>query len=118
LKLERSIDNLARRLDRFDPVFPSSNKIGLNYWKGKAIIPFIDWMSIKDTQYALQYFPDDFDQDLTYIPEDGLEQGLKLEDAKIWNGIIINANSISCTNLGMLLLYNIKYVKFKESINV
>lgn len=26
-------------------------------------------MCIKDTQYALQYFPYDFDQMLTHIPE-------------------------------------------------
>jgi hypothetical protein len=85
LKLERSIDNLAKRLNRFDPVFPSSNKTGLNYWKGKAIIPFTDWMSIKNTQYALQYLPDDFDEMWTCISQEELEQGLKREDAKIWN---------------------------------
>jgi hypothetical protein len=35
----RSINNLVKRLDRFHPVFTSSNRTGLNYWKGKAIIP-------------------------------------------------------------------------------
>jgi hypothetical protein len=85
LKLNRSINNLAKRLDKFDPVFPSSNKTGLNYWKGKAIIPFADWMRIKDTQYALQYFPDDFDEMWTCISQEELERGLKREDAKIWN---------------------------------
>jgi hypothetical protein len=85
LKLNRSIDSLAVRLDRFDPVFPSSNKTGLNHWKGKAIIPFTDWMSIKDTQYALQYFLDDFDEMWTCISQEELEQGLRREDAKIWN---------------------------------
>jgi hypothetical protein len=85
LKLERSIDNLSKRLDKFDPILPSSNKIGLNFWKGKAIIPFTDWMSIKNTSYALQYLPDDFDELWTCISQEELEQGLKREDVKKWD---------------------------------
>ena len=85
MKLERSIDKLTKRLDVFDPVFTSNSKTGLSYWKDKAIIPFTDWMSIKDTQYAFQYFPDDFDEMWTCISQEELERGLKREDVKIWN---------------------------------
>ena len=85
LKLERSIDRLAKRLDRFDPQYCSSNRTGLNYWKGKEIIPFADWMSIKDIQYALQYFPDDSDEMWTCISQEELEQGLKREDVEKWD---------------------------------
>jgi hypothetical protein len=74
LNLERLIDNLYKRLDRFDPVFTSSNKTGLNYWKGKPIISLEKWIEIRDTPYVLDYFPDDFDQALTYISEDEVER--------------------------------------------
>ena len=73
LPLERAAevyDNLAKRLDRFDPVSHSSNKTGLKYWKNKPIIPLEGWMKFRDKPYALDYFPDDFDQVLTYIPVD------------------------------------------------
>jgi hypothetical protein len=42
-----------------------------------------EWIEIRDTPYALDYFPDDFDQVLTYIPED--EVGLDGEDVKKWD---------------------------------
>jgi hypothetical protein len=67
LNLERSISKLAKRLDRFDPVFAPSNKTGLKYWKDKPIIPLDEWIKVRDTPYALDYFPDDFDQSLTYM---------------------------------------------------
>lgn len=60
--------------NRFDPVFPSSNKTSLSHWKGKPIIPLEEWIEIRDTLCALDYFPDDFDQMLTYIQEDKLEK--------------------------------------------
>jgi hypothetical protein len=83
--------NTARSTSDNDHLFVSgisihsSNKTGLNYWKGKAIIPFTDWMSIKNNQYALQYFPDDFDELWICTSQEELEQGLKREDAKKWN---------------------------------
>jgi len=83
LNLARSIDNLAKRLDKFDPIFASSNKIGLSHWKGKPIIPVEKWIGIRDTHLALEYFPDDFDQVLTYIHEDEVE--LEREDVKQWD---------------------------------
>jgi hypothetical protein len=68
LNLERSISNLAKRLDRFDPVFHASNKISLRQWKGKPIIPLEEWIRIGgDLSYRLKYFPDDFDQTVTYM---------------------------------------------------
>jgi hypothetical protein len=68
LNLERSISNLAKRLDRFDPVFHASNKISLSHWKGKPIIPLEEWIRLGgDLSYRLEYFPDDFDQTLTYM---------------------------------------------------
>ena len=82
MNLERLIDNFAKRLERFDPVFTSSNKTGLNYWKGKPIIPSEEWIEIRNTAHALKYFPDDFDQDLTYIPEDKI--GLGRENITEW----------------------------------
>jgi hypothetical protein len=85
LNLERSIDNLAKRLDRHDPVFTFSNKTSLSHWKGKPIIPLDEWIEIRDTPYALDYFPDDFDQDLTYISEDEFEQVRQREEVKRWD---------------------------------
>lgn len=68
------VKNLAKRLDRFDSVIPSNNKTSLSHWKGKPIITLDEWIKISNTPYALEYFPDDFDRTLTYIPEDELEQ--------------------------------------------
>ncbi|MPZ07090.1 MAG: hypothetical protein GEU26_11865 [Nitrososphaeraceae archaeon] len=86
LNLERSISNLTKRLDRLDTVFfTPSNKAGLSHWKGKPIIPLDDWIEIRDTPYALDFFPDDFDQGLTYISEGGLNRERKQEDAKKWD---------------------------------
>lgn len=75
MKLGRSIVNLAKKLDRLDPVFPSRNKTGVSIWKGKPIIPLEAWIEIRDIHRTLDYFPDDFDQGLTYIPENELEKG-------------------------------------------
>jgi hypothetical protein len=90
LKLERSIGNLAKKLDRLDPVFSSSNKSVLNSWKNKPIIPIGEWIKFRDILYALEYFPDDFDQSLTYIPEHELEKGQELrKDIEKWNSNFI-----------------------------
>ena len=40
-----------------------------NHWKGKAIIPLNDWIQFRGTPYALQYFPDDFDDYTTFLTE-------------------------------------------------
>jgi hypothetical protein len=67
LKLERSIVNLAKKLDKLHPEFSSCNSTGLNHWKDKPIIPLEEWIKFRDTPYALHYFPDDFDQTSTYM---------------------------------------------------
>ena len=67
MKLERSIDKLAKNLDRLYPEFSSCNRTGLNHWKDKPIIPLEEWIKFRDTPKALHYFPDDFDQTSTYM---------------------------------------------------
>jgi hypothetical protein len=74
LKLDRSIDNLVKRLDKLDPILPTfdvpsiNNRTGLSYWKGKPVIALEDWIQIRgQLPSRLEYFPDDFDQTLTYI---------------------------------------------------
>ena len=74
MKLNRSINNLAKRLDRLDPLFPTShvpssnNRTGLSHWKGKPVIALEDWIQISEQLPSrLEYFPDDFDQILTYM---------------------------------------------------
>jgi hypothetical protein len=86
LKLERSISSLSKKLDRLDPEYSSSNKSALQYWKDKPIIPLEEWIKFRDKPYALHYFPDDFDQVLTYIQEDELEQNYaRKDDVNKWN---------------------------------
>ena len=60
MNLERSIHNLSKRIERVD----SSNGHGndSNHWRGKEIIPISEWIQLRGTPYALQYFPDDFDE--------------------------------------------------------
>lgn len=74
MKLERSIDNLAKRLNRLDPLPPAShvpssdNRTGLTHWKGRPVIALEDWIQIRGhLPSKLEYFPDDFDQTLTYM---------------------------------------------------
>lgn len=75
MKLERSINNLAKRLNRLDPHLPTSfvpssnnNRTGLSHWKGKPVIALEDWNQIRgQLPSRLEYFPDDFDQSLTYM---------------------------------------------------
>ena len=74
MKLDRSIGNLAKRLERLDPhslpsyVPSSNNRTGLSHWKGKPVIALEDWVQIRGQQPSrLEYFPDDFDQTLTYM---------------------------------------------------
>ena len=74
MKLNSSIDNLAKRLDRLDPHLPTShvpssnNRTGLSHWKGKPVIALEDWIQIRgQLSSRLEYFPDDFDQSLTYM---------------------------------------------------
>lgn len=61
------------------------SKTGLSRWSGKPIIPFDEWIELTNTLHELDYFPDDFDQSLTYLLEDGLNGEQKGEDARKWN---------------------------------
>ena len=63
-----------KRLDRLDPLPPppvvpsSNNRTSLSHWKNKPIIALEDWIQIRGQQSSrLEYFPDDFDQILTYM---------------------------------------------------
>ena len=71
MNLDRSISNLSKRIERFD----SSNGDGndSNHWRGKEIIPLNDWIQLRGTPYALQYFPDDFDRFHTFLTESELK---------------------------------------------
>ena len=65
---------MAKRLERLDPIpltphVPSSNnRTALSHWKGKPVIALEDWIQIRgQLPPRLEYFPDDFDQTLTYM---------------------------------------------------
>jgi hypothetical protein len=80
LNLERSINSLSKRIERFDP----SNVVddpNYYYWKGKRIIPLEEWIELKGTPYAWQYFPDDFNEFRTVLSENELTN----EKTKKWN---------------------------------
>ena len=74
MNLERSIVNFEKKLDRLDPHLPTShvpssnNRTGLSHWKGRPVIALEDWIQIRgQLPSRLEYFPDDFDQTLTYM---------------------------------------------------
>ena len=74
MNLERSIANLAKRLNRLEPLLPTShvpssnNRTGLSHWKSRPVIALEDWIQIRgQLPSRLEYFPDDFDQTLTYM---------------------------------------------------
>ena len=71
MNLERSISNLSKRIDRFDSFNGDGNDS--NHWRGKEIIPLNDWIQLRGTPYALQYFPDDFDNSRTFLTESELK---------------------------------------------
>jgi hypothetical protein len=71
LNLDKSISNLSSRLDRFDSSNDSGNE--LRYWKGRKIIPLNEWIQLRGTPYALDYFPDDFNMVWTSLAESDLK---------------------------------------------
>jgi hypothetical protein len=71
LNLERSISNLSKRIERFDSI--AGNRNDSNHWRGKEIIPLDEWIQLKGTPYALEYFPDDFDKCQTFLTESELK---------------------------------------------
>ena len=60
-------------MDTYDSLNGDGNDS--NRWKGKTIIPLNDWIQLKGTPYALQYFPDDFDRSHTFLTENELKDG-------------------------------------------
>lgn len=63
-----------KKLERLDPhplsphVPSSNNRTGLSHWKGKPVIALEDRIQIRgQLRSRLDYFPDDFDQTLTYM---------------------------------------------------
>jgi hypothetical protein len=72
LNLERSINNLSKRIERLDSLNRDSNDS--NHWRGKEIIPLNTWIQLKGTPYALQYFPGDFDNIQTFLTEGDLKE--------------------------------------------
>ena len=71
MNLEKSISNLSKRIERFDSFDGDGNDS--NHWRGKEIIPLNDWIQLRGTPYALQYFPDDFDRSHTFLTESELK---------------------------------------------
>jgi hypothetical protein len=65
LNLERSISNLSKRLERIDSCNGDGNDS--NHWMDKEIIPLNDWIQLRGTPYALEYFPDNFDKFQTFL---------------------------------------------------
>jgi hypothetical protein len=79
LKLERSINNLSKRIEIFDP--SNGDDPNYYYWKGKRIIPLNQWIELKGTPFAWQYFPADFNEFGTFLSENELTN----EKIKKWN---------------------------------
>jgi hypothetical protein len=75
------VDSLAKKFDRISPI-TNNQKNGIGYWKGKMIVPLDNWITLKDTPEALEYFPDDFQIPSTFIPKTELQD--KDEDTKVW----------------------------------
>ena len=73
MNLERSINNLSKRIERLDSFDGDGNDS--NHWRGKEIIPLNDWIQLRGTPYALQYFPDDFDKFQTFLTDSELKDG-------------------------------------------
>jgi hypothetical protein len=65
LNLDKSVSDLSKRIERFD--FFDDDGNDSNHWRGKEIIPLNEWIQLRGTPYALQYFPDDFDEVWAHI---------------------------------------------------
>jgi hypothetical protein len=89
--LDKSVNSLSQRLDKLYPDTGStSNNNGVNYWKGRKIIPLDKWLKITkantisrrenyNVKEGLQYFPDDYFEWMfpLGIPEDLKEEANK-----------------------------------------
>jgi hypothetical protein len=90
LNLDKSVNNLSERLDKLYPDTSSKND-GVNYWKGRKLIPSDKWLKITkantisrsenyNVKEGLQYFPDDYFESLFPL---GIPEHLK-EEANKW----------------------------------
>jgi hypothetical protein len=88
--LDKSVNNLSQRLDKLYPDI-SSNSDGINYWKGRKIIPLDKWLKITkantlsnredyNVKEGLRYFPDDYFELMFSL---GIPDDLK-EEANKW----------------------------------
>jgi hypothetical protein len=88
--LDKSVNNLSQRLDKLYPETSSNSSDGVNYWKGRKIIPIGKWLKITrantisnsrdyNVKEGLQYFPDDYFASMfpLGIPEDINEEANK-----------------------------------------
>ena len=91
MNLERSINNLSKRIERFDSFDDSGNDS--NHWKRKTIIPLNEWLRLRGTPYALEYFPDDFYRFHTFLTE----SELKDSDEGTMKFVFITPGSMSIT---------------------
>jgi hypothetical protein len=90
--LDKSVNNLSQRLNKFYPDDTSNNSSdGINYWKGRKIIPLDKWLKITkantisrkenyNVKEGLQYFPDDYFEWMFSL---GIPEDLK-EEANKW----------------------------------
>ena len=92
--LDKSVNNISQRLNKLYPDTNSSNSSndGVNYWKGRNIIPLDKWLKITkantiskrenyNVKEGLQYFPDDYFEWM--FPLGGIPEDLK-EEADKW----------------------------------
>jgi hypothetical protein len=90
--LDKSVNSLSHRLNKLYPDTTSSNSSndGVNYWKGRKIVPLDKWLKITkantisrrenyNVKEGLQYFPDDYFESMfpLGIPEDLNEEANK-----------------------------------------
>jgi len=88
--LDKSVNNLSQKLDKLYPDTSNNSSDGINYWKGRKIIPLDKWLKTtkantisrrKDynVKEGLQYFPDDYFEWMfpLGIPEDLKEEANK-----------------------------------------
>jgi hypothetical protein len=91
--LDKSVNSLSQRLDKLYPDTNSNNSSndGINYWKGRKIIPLDKWLKITkantisrrenyNIKEGLQYFPDDYFEWMFSL---GIPEDLK-EEANKW----------------------------------
>jgi DNA-directed RNA polymerase delta subunit len=88
--LDKSVNNLSQRLDKLYPDINNNNSDGINYWKGRKIIPLDKWLKITkantisqrenyNVKEGLQYFPDNYFESMFPL---GISEDLKEEANK------------------------------------